>query len=186
MRNRIIAVIIAIVVLVGLSLGLILLVRHNPKLQNTVYKITNTSAPTNAAANINLPANINAPPISSDRVAITAVARNFTERYGSWSNENKGSNLVAAQAYGTKLFNNFLATQIAKEQSSPAAAEYQGVITTALAFHFETMTAANATVLVTTRQQVTTGAKTQLITKDILLIMLKVGSDWKINSAVWH
>lgn len=184
MRNRILFIVIALVLIIGVSLGIIIAVNRSPRLQNVVYKVAQTSENTNTVAPTTntTPAQ---PQTSPDQQAIQYVARNFTERYGSFSNQNTGSNLLEAAQYATASYAENLQKQAANKQSSPAATEYNGVVTKALVFTFIKQGSVSASVVVSTQQTVTTGTITTVVTKDLLVDFTKVGPDWKVNAAVW-
>lgn len=184
MRNRLIIIAVALVVVIGVSLGIILAVNRSPKLQNVVYKVSQTTPPTNTVIQ-----NTNAAPvaakISPDRQAIQFVARNFTERYGSFSNQNAGSNLQDAAQYATVSYAEILKKQAANKLSTPNAPEYNGTVTKALVFTFVKLTTVAASVVVSTQQTVTTGNTPATVNVDLLVDFIKVGADWKVNAAVW-
>jgi hypothetical protein len=184
MSRRLIIIAIALIVLIGGSVLVVWLVNRSPSLQNAVYQATNTK-PAYIIANT-VVANTNVAVISPDKPAIKFVARNFAERFGSWSNQNDASNLVAAKAYATTSYAAYLDKQIQKTKATPVAAEYSGTITKALVFTFLKQTAALASIQVTTQQEVTTGSTTITQTKNLLIELVKVGEDWKVNAAVWN
>lgn len=184
MPRRLVIIIIAIVALIGASVAIVLLVDRSPSLQNAVYQATNT-APANSNTNT-AAVNVNTAPVSPDKSAIQFVARNFTERYGSWSNQNGASNLVAAKAYATPAYSKYLEDQIQKTKATPVPAVYSGTITKALVFTWLKQTDTLASVQVATQQEVTTGPSTITQTKNLLIDLVKVGTDWKVNAAVWN
>lgn len=183
MSRRLIIIAVALVVLIGGSVVVIWLVNRSPSLQNAVYQATNTK-PTNSNTNTSA-ANVNKPTVSPDKPAIQFVVRNFTERFGSWSNQNDASNLIEAQAYASSSYSQYLETQIQKTKATPVPVEYSGTVTKALVFTFLKQTASQASIQVSTQQEVTTGSTTVTKTKDLLIDLIKVGADWKVNAAVW-
>ena len=183
MRNRIIIVAIAFVVLVGGSVAIILLVNKNPKLQNAVMKIANTNTTTSNTNSSTANINRNIPP--SDSELIRFAARTFTELYGSFSSQNNGSNLTAATAYATADYAATLRQQVVVKQATPVSTTYTSVVTHALVFTLTKQTATTATVDVSTQQQTTTGSATTTATKDIVLDFEKSGANWLVNAATW-
>lgn len=184
MRRRIIIISVAVLIIAGGAVAVLYAIKRSPQLQNAVLKLantTNTSATSVPSGNTN----VNRVSLPPDRQAIIFVARNFTERYGSGSNQNGGSNLIEAQLYGTTLFNNFLHTQAIQAQQAAADPVYHGTISKALAFQVLKQSATSATVLVSTQQTIITGSVTTTATKDLLVDLQKIGSDWKVSGAVW-
>lgn len=184
MSRRLIILIAGILLLVGISVAVIMLVERSPKLQNAVYKATNT-VPTNTVVNTNTKLNTNQAVVAPDRANIQFVVRNFSEQYGSWSNQNGASNLVSAKQYASPSYAEYLDQQIAKTKATPIPAVYSGTVTKALVFNFLSLNTKNASVQVSTQQQVTTGTSTVTQTKELIVDLVKVGSDWKVNAAVW-
>ncbi len=183
MRRRIIIISIAFIVVIGVSLAIIFAVRQSPTLQKAVLRIANTnSVIPSVTQNTNKVVRVVATP---DKTAIQFAARNFTELYGSYSNENSSSNIVQAEDYATVSYAKYLQAQIALQQAAVPATAYSGMITKALVFTFIKQTTISASVVVTTQRTVLTSSSSTIETKDILLDLMKVGSDWKINAAVW-
>ncbi len=183
MSRRIIIVLAALLIVVGGSLAVVLAVHRSPKLQNAVYKVTNSTPPTNTNATTNT--KTAAPTASADSQAIVFTARNFTETYGSFSNQNSGSNLIEAEANATDSYRTDLQTQATIAQTAPPAKEYLGTVTKALVFTVIKQTATVAQLVVTTQQAVTKGASAKSQTKDLLVDLVKVNGAWKVNAAVW-
>lgn len=181
MQRRIIIAIVAFLVLVGGGSLSLWLVNRSPALQNAIYKVTNTNPTTTTADNTN----IARPATTPDREATVFVARNFSETYGSFSNQNGGSNLVDAKAYATDKYAAVLQTQANAAQAAPRAGVYSGTITQALVFTNITLGPSTAQIVVTTQQAVTTGNDTKNQTRDLLVDLLKVDGEWKVNAAVW-
>lgn len=181
MKRRIIIAIVAFLVLVGGGSLSLWLVSRSPSLQNAIYKATNTNQATNSASNIN----VARPATTPDREATIFVARNFSETYGSFSNQNGGSNLVDAKAYATDNYAAVLQVQANAAQAAPRPGVYSGTITQALVFTNITLGLSAAQIVVTTQQKVTTGNDTKTQTRDLLVDLLKVDGQWKVNAAVW-
>lgn len=184
MRNRLIFIAVALVLIIGVSLGIILAVNRSPKLQNVVYKVAQTTPTTNTTTT-NTNTTTVVPQVSPDRQQMQYVARNFTERYGSFSNQNAGSNLEEAAQYATDAYAENLRKQAANKLSAPVAAEYNGVVTKALVFTFLKVSTLSASMVVSTQQTTTIGTITSTANKDLLVDFTKVGADWKVNAAVW-
>lgn len=183
MRHRIIIFsILFLVLVVGGSLALFL-VNRSPALQNAVYKATNTAPSENSATALNT--NTAKPVTTPDREATIFVARNFTETYGSFSNQNNGSNLIEAKAYATTSYATALQSQVAAVQTAPPAKEYSGTVTHALVFTSIKLTATVAQMVVSTQQAVTTGTSTKNQGRDLLVDLVKIDGEWKVNAAVW-
>lgn len=183
MRRKLIIYLSAFVVIIGVSVAVILSVNRSPKLQNVVNSLANKQ-PTNSTTTNTNSAVTNTAIVTPDRSQITFVARNFAERFGSASSENNGSNLVAAQAYGTQNFNEYLDEQIILAKVTRPTT-YTGTIARALVFDFLRLNAANASVVVSTQYESTVGTTTTTKNRDLLIDLVKVGGDWRVNAAAW-
>ncbi len=182
MRRNIFIVAVALILLVGIGVMVVVLVQRSPKLQNAVYTLTNTVPnPTNQATST-VPVNRSG---LTENQAIKFVARNFTEQYGSYSNQNNGSNLIAAQAFAAASYKKVLQTQITLAQAARPNQAYFGVVAKALVFTTLAQSSTAAQMVVTTQQVVTSGTSSQTITKDLLVDLVKIDREWKVNAAVW-
>lgn len=185
MPRRLIIIAAAFLVLIVGSVAVVLLVRRSPILQNTVSKLANLPSNANTATTVR---NVNAGQVASlaaDRQQISYVARNFTERYGSGSNQNDFSNLVEAEAYATKSYAAVLRVQIAQGRLANVTVPYHGFVTKALVVTFAKLTSSSAVIVVSAQRQETAGADTKTYNQDLHLDLLKVGTTWQVNAAEW-
>lgn len=184
MRNRIIIIASALVLLIGLSVAVLFLVNKSPKIQNVVLKLanTNTSATT---TNTNGKNTNTASDESNDHDAIRFTARTFTELYGSFSNENGGSNLLEAATYATPTYAASLRQQAVVKQAAPRATAFSSVVSHALVFTFINQTDTTASLTVTTQQVTTNGTASTTGTKELVLDVKKSGTKWLVDAAVW-
>jgi Flp pilus assembly protein TadG len=182
MRNRLLILAVILIILVGGSIAVIVLVNRSPKLQNVVYKIANTNAST-TTTNTNQATNRSS--TLTDQEAIQFTARTFTEMYGSFSNQNAGSNLLEAAAYATSEYAATLRQEAVVKQAQPASATYQQVITKALVFKMLSRSSTSASMVVTTQQRTTNGSVTTTANKDLLLDLQRQRTSWLVSAAVW-
>ncbi len=183
MSRRLIIIISASVILIVPAIVIILLVNRNPKLQNTILKVANINqAVTNTTTtNTNTPANA----LAKDREAAVFVARSFAERFGSGSNQNNFSNLILAETYGTKSFNDSLNRSIAQQKLTLKTTPFQSTITKAMSISVGSFTTTSGHLTVTAQRQETIDRAVRVYYQDLILEMLKVGADWKVNAASW-
>lgn len=180
MRRRIIIASIAFLLLVGIGIAVVLIVDRSPALQNAILPSTNSTNSNTTTTNTNAVR----PVVSPDREALTTIARNFTEKYGSYSNQNAGTNLVEAASYASAPYAAILRAQASASSVAPST-EYTGVVTKALVFSFTQQTASAAQVVVTSQQQVTQGANTKSLERDLVVDCVKIDGSWMVNAAVW-
>lgn len=114
---------------------------------------------------------------------ILSLARNFSERYGSWSTDSSFQNL-------SDLFPRITARLRAEFESTIAEAEpsteFRGSETNVLKMVIESRSVSAASVLVTTQRIETDVQLKQTVTyHDLLVSMVKQGEFWYVNSAEW-
>lgn len=184
-RKKIIIIGTALIVLIGGSVAVVLVVRKSPALQNTIYKVANVNAP---AVNTNQAVtNVNAPVAAdTNRSQINYVARNFAERFGSGSNQNQGSNYMAAQEFGTKAFNTYLTTLANQEKNKTTTGKYHGYISRVLTITITKLNTLTASAVLGMQRQETLDTTTKNYNQNLSIELQKVGSDWKIDAAAWQ
>lgn len=148
---------------------------NTPPLQDNIVlppstpPLTNTSTPP--------------PVISSGELAVTNLARNFSERYGSWSTDSGFQNLYDLFPVITASLRQEFETTIAR---SASPSNFVGYSTKALNIDIQRLTEAQATVVVTT-QRVQSGAGDNPVDyEDLRLTMVKQGDFWYVDSADWQ
>ena len=184
MRRLLIILTIAAVLIVG-AITAFWLVNRSPKLQNTVLQIANINATTGTNDNVNaVPTNTNA---SVDAEAQTRefVARNFAESYGSGSSPDNFSNWEKAKPFATASFSAFLDRTRTLQKEATVGGAYHAFVSTALVVEPTASTATTASLTVSLQRQETTENETTTYYQDLLLDLVKVGDDWKVNAASW-
>ncbi|MBI2984262.1 MAG: hypothetical protein HYY50_01410 [Candidatus Kerfeldbacteria bacterium] len=186
MPRRLLIILIALAALIIPVLIVLIAVDRSPQLQNTVLKLSNTNQ---AASNTNAPAangNTNAAtPETAEATAIRFVARNFTETYGSGTNQNDYVHLTAAKSWGTKSFNDFLDRSAAQQRLTTATQPFHGIVTKALVLTISQQSSQTASLTVSTQRKETIDQKTEVYYQDLYLDLVKEGDDWKVNAASW-
>ncbi|MFA6027682.1 MAG: hypothetical protein WC752_02040 [Patescibacteria group bacterium] len=124
-----------------------------------------------------------------EQKAITKSARFFTERFGTYSNENNFSNLTSLKDYMTGEMqtwtDNFIAQNKDKNKDVYYSLVSQAVSSNITEYNEEAKTAKAEVVAM---QEETTGLPQKVITKDrtLMLELKKEGNAWKVNSAQWR
>lgn len=114
---------------------------------------------------------------------ILSLARNFSERYGSWSTDSSFQNLNDLFPRITARLRAEFEKTIAKAEPS---AEFKGSETNVLKMEIQNRTASNASVLVTIQRVETDAQLKQTVTyHDLLVSMVKQGEFWYVNVAEW-
>lgn len=182
MRRRLIIIALALAALVVPTIVVVVIVKSNPKLQNAVLRVANVNQPT--VANL---ANTNRVTAAADanRARVLFVARNFAEQYGSGSNQNDFANLVQAEQFGTAAFNSSLNASITQQRSTLKTTPYHSYVTRVIVLSIGSLSPTSATVTITTRRVETTDQTPKTYFQDLILVMQKVGTDWKVASAGW-
>lgn len=190
-----ILILVALLVLGGV--GLFAAYRFYPGNTNTVVNQNNgnqnTNAIVNAVTNTNESAgntnevnvNIGGEPLS-DEQRVLGLARSFTERYGSFSNQNEFENLERLLIYMTprlqKETQAFVASQEGKDNSV-----YYGVTTDAVSVRLEKLEEQKAVVFVSTRRKESReGSATNAFSQTARIVLVKDGGEWLVDKFDWQ
>ena len=126
--------------------------------------------------------------VSLDESNIETVARNFTERYGSWSNHNKKDNFKSAEIYMTvnmkQILNDFI---VNTEELSDDYTEYYGISTKVLNIEvLDLIEGESASLNISTQRREIRGDLENIIYKNLRLNLIKKDNDWLVNDAEWE
>ncbi len=119
---------------------------------------------------------------------LKAVAKNFTERYGTWSTDNKLNNFDSARMYASskmkKAINDFI---VNNEKLSAQNSDYYGITSKALDVKIISFDDNSASLVVTVQKTETTGKELNKKTSygSLNLGLIKSSSDWLVDSAEW-
>ncbi len=131
------------------------------------------------------------PPLATPRDTITAgeaevmnLARNFTERYGSWSTDSRYQNLYDLFPSVTQRLRREFERTVASAAAQPS---YRGVETKVVHISIQHLREGSADVVVTA-QSTETGADLQksVTYRQLALSMVKQGTYWYVDSAQWQ
>ena len=192
-RNKIILVIIfTVIFLLIIILIWWLLTRGKPQAL--------TNKPANIEGQLQIPADLPmggsqaiidvSQPTSEQKLAagLRAIAVTFAERFGSFSNQDSSSNLVSLSAISTARMKSFLEDH--KESQAAAGGEqYYGVTTKSLLAEItdQNEDSGQAEVLVSAQRQESKGttANPRVFYQDLVVKLVKVGDDWKVDFVEW-
>lgn len=185
MQRRLLVILsIAGVLIVG-AITAFWLVNRSPKLQNTVLQIANINTATETNTNVNAaPTNTNTS-VDTEAQAREFVARNFAESYGSGSSPDNFSNWEKAKPFATTSFSAFLDRTRTLQKDATTTGAYHAFLTSALVVTPTTATATTASLTVSVQRQETKENETTTYYQDLLLDLVKIGDDWKVNAASW-
>lgn len=119
---------------------------------------------------------------------IKSVAKNFTERYGSWSTHNKDENFKSAKVYTTSRMENIIQDFIINnEKLADDYEDYYGVTAKALNVKITNLEEENANLSVSVQQSETSGENLDKNTsyRQLDLKLIKYENDWFVNDAEW-
>jgi len=119
--------------------------------------------------------------------SLLSVARNFAERYGSYSSDNPAENLKEIEILATAKETSNLRDE-AKKLLAKTVQEFIGVSSRAVKVDLVELNEAKGEAKVTVslqRQEVKTGAADYIYYQDLKLKLIQSGSDWLVEEAVW-
>lgn len=120
---------------------------------------------------------------------IESVARNFTERYGTWSTHNKKENFKSAEIYMTNKMKQSMDDFIANnEKLSDDYTDYYGVTTKVLNTEILDISEAYAEVKTAVQQKEIMGDDLieSIGYKNLELELVNQDGDWLVDSAEWE
>lgn len=152
---------------------------------------TNTAGLTNTTLNTNLvEVNTNTPTGAAlpDANRILALGRSFTERYGSFSNQNEFENLNRLLTYMTPRLQQstqeFMASQALKQSSKDP---YYGVTTDVVTITIQSQEDKRAVVLVDTRRRESReGQNTTVYSQSAKMVLVKQQGEWLVDKFEWQ
>lgn len=198
-------IIIAVVVLllIAILLALLLLRREPaaPVVETSRPAVTSpvTGLPVSepAAAPAETPAETPAlPPVQpqvqapvDDTASIKRLAAAFAERFGSFSNQSDFDNIEDLKVFMTAEMSAWADGYVAEQRSQGTSTVFSGTTTRAISSELTAFDEAAGTAAVTvgTQRRETKGgvAEARVYYQDMELGFVKIGSQWKVNSASW-
>lgn len=120
-------------------------------------------------------------PLNNTEFTIINLAKTFAARFGSWSTDNQGYNLLELEPLSTSRMKNYL-RNIPREDSDA----FLGVSTKSLAAEIISLESNRAEVLVGT-QRVETGddLRESVYYQDIRVMVLNSGEVWLVDEIKW-
>lgn len=116
----------------------------------------------------------------ADERYVRQLARNFVERFGSYSNQNENSHIETVLPLVTDSMVNWLETQ-AQEQST----EYSGKTTKVIVYNVESFSENSASVHVEVQEILQTNGIQEINYKTGTVNLSRVNNEWKISGLYW-
>lgn len=192
LRARIFFVV-SVVVFLVLAISIFLIVRN----KNKTTQITDVSTDVNVNNNQNndqsigqvateIPAGVSVKAPTSEEVeknAVEQLAKVFIERYGTYSTDNNGQNIIESQSLVTKPLWSRISTGLnTKNTNQP----FLGLTTKVMSMDLESWSAAKATVsLKTMRAEDKNGVITNRY-QNVTVEMVKEGGVWLADKLTWN
>lgn len=181
MENRQkIEIAIAVAVLLGLVLLLFFLLRKpaEPVVDDITVPVADTTPDVPQVDSEDIPTN--------NVVSAQTVARNFVERFGSFSSDSDYLNVDDVLSLATRQLQARL-QRLANDAREGASESYYGISTKAIIFTVEEESDAAMALRITTQREesIDSPANTSVRTQDIRLALVKDGDDWLIDDFTW-
>lgn len=126
------------------------------------------------------------PIVTSDELAAAQVARNFAERFGTYSSDLPGENIKQLLGQCTSKMARYLDTMEIDYQ----AKEFKGITTKSISNKITDMADNQAEILVQTQRQESKKINDQLsvetLYQDIKINLVKSDKQWLVDSAYWQ
>ncbi len=172
--------IIVAIVLVMLGIVLYLVSRSTGKSVNA--PLTNTPTALNDSTGNTAPI-IEIDPFLQQKDILTALARMFIERYGTWSNQSNFENFTDLYFYMTDELKAETQSFVVNQRADFSAdATYYGLTTRVLSLDLINIVAdTSAEFSANIQQQETKDGQTAALSKKTTLNFIKQGADWKVS-----
>ncbi|MBI4449608.1 hypothetical protein HY634_00960 [Candidatus Uhrbacteria bacterium] len=127
-----------------------------------------------------------APPAS---VAVRQIAMTFTERFGSFSSEGEYVNLTDLYPLMTERYQRQTEAEVARLRARPPATAFAATSTVVISTDVDLPSgeaSTSATARVTTQRTAVDGTQApRTYGQEIMVKLLKVGEEWKVDGANW-
>lgn len=126
--------------------------------------------------------------VDKTEINIKNIAKNFAERYGTWSTHNKDENFKSAEIYATsrmkRIIENFVSDN---EKLRDDYEKYYGLTAKALSVKILDSNETNANLNVSVQQTETSGENLAQKTsyQNLYLELIKSGDSWLVDYAEW-
>ena len=120
---------------------------------------------------------------------LKTVAKNFAERYGTWSTDNKDDNFKSAEIYATTRMKAIITGFIeSNEKLADDYMDFYGITTKALNAKILSSTNQDASLEVAVQQTKTSGKNldTKTSYNNLNLELVKYNNDWLVDYAEWN
>ena len=115
-------------------------------------------------------------------IEVMSIARNFTARYLSYSNQNVGDNIAILEGQMTRSMIKDAETDLDNTKSSHPIYEFYGVSAKVLSQHVVTSDGEEYVLLLSLQLQETLGSREEVSYVEYEIEMIDVGGDWLVNS----
>jgi len=179
--------ILLIIVIIVIGILIVLWFSYEPSVQPITE--TNQAAEQNQNQN-QAPAGVTLPPapvpntLTGAEQKFYGVARNFAERFGSFSTDSNYANLEEVKLFATEKMIAELDRIIADSQR---AGSFYGVTSKVLKVDIKEMDESQGLAVVSLQRQETKAGRPDLVYyQDLNLDLVKQGDDWKVDAAIWQ
>ena len=177
-RKKIIRLAIIILVIIGILLIILRLSNRKPDSDPGI-----DDQPVFTQPSVDLEYDPQTPPSqTTTEFSVENLAKSFAERFGSWSTDNPGHNLIELTPLSTQRMQNYLSSLEADYSN-----DFNGITTKSISAEISSLTDDEATVMVNT-QRVDTDANLNenIYYQDIEIFLTKSDDTWLVNSAYWQ
>ena len=204
-KNLKIALLVAVVLIIITTIVVFLVIFFTAERKDEANSNTNVVINTNTTTNQNVNTNssetntnsttsnvnTNFTPTGSTgaETFLKPIARNFTERYGSYSNHGDYENITKLEVYMSTTMKKWAEKYVAEEKAnSNPDDEYYGITTKALSVTVDSMDEENGTAqfaVSTQRNEAKASEEANIIYQDMKIEFVMESNDWKVNNATW-
>ncbi|MFA6918640.1 MAG: hypothetical protein WC244_00805 [Patescibacteria group bacterium] len=122
-------------------------------------------------------------------LGLKQLALSFSERYGSYSTDQKFKNLDDLKPFMSDKMQKTINDAIAMERASTSSVDtFQGITTRGLSADLISSEVSSAIIVVQAQRTISTGNGLEPVIsyKNLKLSFIKVGNEWKVDDAIWQ
>lgn len=189
-QKRLLIITLVIVAVAVLGVAIWWYFNRQPAVNNTANVApvnTNTSVVVVNTTNT-APTNQLAKPSDDEKLTAIRLANLFTERFGSYSNQSGMQNITDLKPYMTAAMQSWADQYVATQKKAVANTNtYQATVTKVLSTVVTKQTSTAIDLRISTsRSDESGGEQVKSYYQDLVIKMVKVGSDWKVDGAYWQ
>lgn len=184
MRQRIGAIVAGVLLLLAIIIGAWMLLRKKPEVAPVVTITPPIVQVTPAVPEFRQQPNVVAeelPPAEQNELVARQLARDFVERFRSFSNQNENAHIASVLPFVTESMERYV-----RKQAGEDAVVYEGMTTTVLSTKTESYTDVKAVIAVSVQERRFVGGTDTVVYRTGTVALKKIDGTWYVDGLFWN